>query len=128
MIIRLSFVPEVTVAFVTPLSRAIIESITAMTTPMPRMDMAVEMRRAFRLPTVYENGIRRSDVIAQKTRKRKPSANNTRMMRPTIMSASYTTRRSPSTTLMRVAFLAGRPPATNPTAAAMKRQVPATVG
>ena len=55
--ITLSLDPEDTVAFVTPLLRAIIETITAMTTPMPKIDMAVETRRALRLPMLYRSGI-----------------------------------------------------------------------
>ena len=55
--IRLSFEPEETTAEWTPFCSAIIEIITAMTTPMPRIVISVETRRAFRLPMLYLSGI-----------------------------------------------------------------------
>ena len=57
MTIRLSFDPDDTTAECTPFFSAIIEIITAMTTPMPRIVISVETRRAFRLPMLYLSGI-----------------------------------------------------------------------
>ena len=57
MTIRLSFEPEETIAEWTPFFSAIIESMTAITTPMPRMVMIVETRRAVRFPMLYLSGI-----------------------------------------------------------------------
>src|SRR5437867_12768754 len=52
-----SFDAEVVVAFFTPLYSAIIDSMTAMTMAMPRIDNKVEIPRAFRFWMLYLRGI-----------------------------------------------------------------------
>ena len=68
MTIRFSLEPEETIAEWTPFCSAIIEIITAMTTPIPRMVMIVETRRAFRLPTLYLSGIIRPPSVNRRRR------------------------------------------------------------